>query len=155
MIQRIQTVYLLAAAALMTLTLFMPLATYYGQGSEFVLNGMEVVNTTNPDAAETVFQPVYLTVLLAISALLPLVVIFLYKRRFLQARLCFTETVLLLGSQGFIAYYVYHLYKSFDVVSWKFGIPSVFPLVALVFVILAIRGIVRDDRLVKSLNRIR
>ncbi len=156
MIQRKQTLYLLAAAVLMALTLFMPLATYFGQGGEFVLKGLAVTDITDPAAPVATAVPVvYMTVLLGLAALLPLVVIFLYKKRFLQVRLCFTETVLLLGAQGFIAYYVYNLYKSFEVTSWKFGIASIFPLLALVFIVLAIRAIVRDHNLIKSLDRIR
>lgn len=155
MIQRKQTLYLLVAAVLMALTLLLPLATYFGQGSEFVLTGLSVTDITDPGAPVAAFTPIYLTILLALAALLPLVIIFLYKKRFLQVRLCFTETVLLIGAQGFVAYHVYNLYKSIDVVSWKIGIPSIFPLLALVFTILAIRAIVRDANLIKSLNRIR
>ena len=159
MIQRKQTLYLLVAAILMAMTLFMPLATFFGQSQilscEITLTGFEATDTTLPDAPQTVMHVTYLTILLGLSTLLPLVIIFLYKKRFLQVRLCFTETVLLLGSQGFIAYYVYNLYRSFEVISWKFGIPSIFPILALVFIVLAIRGIVNDEKLVKSLNRIR
>lgn len=155
MIQRKQTLYLLAAAVLMALTLLLPLATYFVQGREFVLTGLRVTDITDPGAPVAAFTPICLTVVLALATLLPLVIIFLYKKRFLQVRLCFTETVLLIGTQGFIAYHVYNLYKSTEVVSWKFGIPSIFPILALVFIILAIRAIVRDEKLIKSLNRIR
>lgn len=155
MIQRIQTLYLLLAAVLMGLTIFLPLATFYGEGHEFVLTGLSVTDLTDPAAPEVMTTNVYLMVLIGLATLLPLVVIFLYKKQFLQVRLCFTETVLLLGTQGFVAYYIMHYLKVIDVVSWKFGIPSVFPIVALVFVVLAIRGIVRDQNLIKSLDRIR
>ncbi len=155
MIQRKQTLHLLAAAILMALTLFMPLATYFGQGSEFVLKGLGVTDITDPAAPVPAFTPIYLSVLLGLAALLPLVIIFLYKKRFLQVRLCFAETVLLLGAQGFIAYYIYNLYKSFEVTSWKFGVTAIFPIFALLFVIHAIRAIVRDHNLIKSLDRIR
>ena len=156
MIQRKQTLYLLAAAVLMAITLLMPLATYFGrEGSEYVLKGLGVFELIDAVHPSPVFTTLYLAVLLALSALLPLVIIFLFKKRFLQVRLCFAETVLLLGAQGFIAYHIYNLYKSVDVASWKFGVPSIFPILALVFVILAIRAIIRDHNLIKSLNRIR
>ena len=51
MIQRIQTLYLLLAAAMMSLTLFLPLATIVYGGNElilkaFTLNGIEGVAGT-------------------------------------------------------------------------------------------------------------
>lgn len=140
----------------MSFTLFLPLATYFGHGSEFILKGIGVIDTTDPALPVATSVPVvYLTILLALATLLPLVIIFLFKKRFLQVRLCFTEVVLLLGAQGFIAYYIYNMYKSFDVASWKFGVPSVFPILALIFVVLAIRAIIHDHNLIKSLDRIR
>ena len=53
MIQRIQTLYLLLATAMMSLTLFLPLATIVHGGNElilkaFTLNGLEGVEGTLP-----------------------------------------------------------------------------------------------------------
>lgn len=159
MIQRSQTVFLFIAAVVMAFAVFMPLATFYGEGHEVTLTAFSVTETTNPDAPLPLPEfgtiIVFLGALLAISALLPLITLFLYKKRFLQLRLCFAEIVLLVGSQGFIAYYIYNLRNSFDVMVWKFGVPSILPLVSLIFIILAMRGIIHDDKLVKSLDRIR
>lgn len=155
MIQRKQTLFLLIAAALMVTAFFMPLARFFGEGHEITLTSMEVLDTTHPDMAQPLFKTVCLAILIGLSALLPLLTIFLYKKRFLQLRLCFTEIVLLLGAQGFIVYHVYHLYKSMETVTWKFGISSIFPLLAIFFVALAMRGIVKDQQLIKSLDRIR
>lgn len=87
MIQRIQTLYLLIVAILMALTLFLPLAWFASDAGEFTLRafGLET-------AAGEVAQPTsYLGILLVLACLLPLVVIFLYKRRLLQIRLCVAE----------------------------------------------------------------
>ncbi len=140
MIQRIQTLYLTAATALMACAFWLPLATFFGQGEEIVLRSME-------------WWP--LAVLLGLTAGLLFVVIFLYKRRLLQLRLCFSAAVLTLGSQGFVAYYIWQLSTNPSVMTWKMAAPAVFPLAAFVFVLLAIRGIIRDLRLIRSLDRIR
>ncbi len=54
-----------------------------------------------------------------------------------------------------IVWYVWRISTYYGVVSWKMAPAAAFPLAAFVMVILAIRGIVRDDRLVKSLDRLR
>ena len=46
---------------------------------------------------ETLHHTIYLGILLVAACLLPLITIFLYRRRMLQIRLCCVEMVLLLG----------------------------------------------------------
>ena len=152
MIQRIQTLYLLLAAAMMSLTLFLPLATIVYGGNElilkaFTLNGLEGVEGT---------LPVYLGAFLAVTTALLLVIIFIYKKRLVQIRLCVSAIVLLLGSATLIGLYCYRLCDILagDLV-FTLGIASLMPVVAIIPVILAIRGIARDEALVRSLDRIR
>ena len=152
MIQRIQTLYLLLATAMMSLTLFLPLATIVYGGNElilkaFTLNGIEGVEGT---------LPVYLGAFLAVTTALLLVIIFIYKKRLVQIRLCVSAIVLLLGSATLIGLYCYRLCDILtgDLV-FTLGFASLMPIVAIIPVSLAIRGIARDEALVRSLDRIR
>ena len=152
MIQRIQTLYLLLAAAMMSLTLFLPLATIVYGGNElilkaFTLNGLEGIEGT---------LPVYLGAFLAVTTALLLVIIFLYKKRMAQIRLCVSAIVLLFCSAALIGLYCYRLCDILvgDLV-FTLGFASLMPLVAIIPVALAIRGIARDEALVRSLDRIR
>ena len=152
MIQRIQTLYLLLATAMMSLTLFLPLATIVYGGNElilkaFTLNGLEGVEGT---------LPVYLGAFLAVTTALLLVIIFIYKKRLVQIRLCVSAIVLLLGSATLIGLYCYRLCDILtgDLV-FTLGFASLMPIVAIIPVSLAIRGIARDEALVRSLDRIR
>jgi hypothetical protein len=152
MIQRIQTLYLLLATAMMSLTLFLPLATIVYGGNElvlkaFTLSGVESIEGT---------LPVYLGAFLAVTTALLLVIIFLYKKRLVQIRLCVSTIVLLLGSAGLIGLYCYRLCDilSGDLV-FTLGFASLMPIVAIIPVALAIRAIARDEALVRSLDRIR
>ncbi len=152
MIQRIQTLYLLLAAAMMSLTLFLPLATIVYGGNElilkaFTLNGIEGVAGT---------LPVYLGAFLAVTTALLLVIIFIYKKRLVQIRLCVSAIVLLLGSAALIGLYCYRLCDILtgDLI-FTLGFASLMPVVAIIPVVLAIRGIARDEALVRSLDRIR
>ena len=78
MIQRIQTLYLFATAALMVTALLTPLA-YFAAGTDeytlraFSLSGGEMSQST-----------IYMGIVMALAAAVPLVNIFLFKRRMLQ-----------------------------------------------------------------------
>ena len=136
----------------MSLTLFLPLATIVYGGNElilkaFTLNGIEGVDTT---------LPLYLGVLLAVTTALLLAIIFIYKKRLAQIRLCVSAIVLLLGSAALIGLYCYRLCDILtgDLV-FTLGFASLMPVVAIIPVVLAIRGIAKDEALVRSLDRIR
>ena len=152
MIQRIQSLYLLAVAALMFTALFTPLAYFVGGVDEyllyaFVLKGGGIEHST-----------ISMGIVVALAAVLPLVTIFLYKNRMLQIRLCAVELVLLVGSAVFMAIYYYlsnRLFSQLEFHTQGFRIAIVFPVIGIILDYFAIRAIFRDELLVKSLDRIR
>lgn len=155
MIQRIQTIYLLLATILMSLTLFLPLATIINGTSEIVVKAFAVSGLS--DVTGTL--PLYLGILLSITTALLMTIIFLFKKRMLQIRLCVSAIVLLVGSAAFIGLYCYRLCHILaelngDLV-FTLGFASLMPIVAIIPVVLAIRGIAKDEALVRSLDRIR
>lgn len=98
----------------------------------------------------------YMGIIVTLACLLALVIIFLYKRRQLQIRLCFAEMVLLIGAQIFAVLYTVRLSQSVSGgASVVYGIPSVFPIVCAILTYLALRGVIRDEAKVRSLDRIR
>ena len=155
MIQRIQTVYLLLAAALMSLTLFLPLATIWQGDHEVVVKTWFADGTVGFKAP----LPLYLGIILSVATALPFVTIFLYKKRMTQIRLCVSEIVLLLGSVAFIALYCYRmcdvLAELMQELNFTLGFAALMPVVAIIPMVLAIRGIAKDEALVRSLDRIR
>ena len=155
MIQRIQTIYLLLATALMSLTLFLPLATIWEGGNEIVVKAFFV----NGEMGFKAPLPIYMGIVFSITTLLPLVTIFLFKKRLAQIRLCVSEIVLLLGSATFVALYCYRLCdvlsEMFTNLNFTLGFAALMPVVAIIPVVLAIRGIAKDEALVRSLDRIR
>lgn len=97
-------------------------------------------------------------VVLVAACLVPLVTIFLFKRRLVQIRLCAVELVLLIGAGAMMGIYFYLCNRYFadsEFYSHTLKISLVFPLVCLVFDLLALRAIFRDEKLVRSLDRIR
>ena len=76
MIQRIQTLYLLIATALMSVTIFTPMARFFDGVQEYTLSAFAL-----KDAAGAVAQPtLYMGILLALAGVLPFVVIFLFTQ---------------------------------------------------------------------------
>ena len=157
MIQRIQTIYLFLAAILMAMTLLMPLATFVYDGHESVLSAFGITAATGNYTAPIFYC---LTALLILPTLLPVVIIFLYKKRLLQIRLCVSEIILLLGSLAFIGVFCWRFYDRIaslanTEVLFSLGWAAFMPIIAIILVILAIRGIAKDEALVRSLDRIR
>ena len=108
MIQRIQTLYLVAIVALMITALLTPLA-YFAAGSNiYELFAFELVSQSGDDASAQ--STMYMGIIVALATIVPLVTIFLYKNRMLQIRLCAVELVLLVGAQIFMAIYYVLVY---------------------------------------------
>ena len=132
MIQRIQTLYLLIIAALMAVTLFSGLAWFAGDAGEFGLYAFGLKTAEG----ELVQSTVYMGVLLALACALPLVTIFLFRRRLLQIRLCVVEMVLLLGSLVMEGVYYFLSWRVFSDLTFHtqgFKPAIVLPLVCLLF----------------------
>ena len=110
MIQRIQTLYLLIVTALMAVTLFAPLAWFAGDAGEFGLYAFALKTAEG----EAVQPAVYMGALLALACALPLVTIFLFRRRMLQIRLCVVEIVLLLGCVAMEGVYYFLSWRVFS-----------------------------------------
>ena len=156
MIQRIQSLYLLVPGVLGLLMLFLPLAKFFAGAEEFRVTafGVESLMQEGPFVVSTV----YMGILLVLATIVPFVTIFLYKKRRVQVRLCVVEMILLGGVQLFICYYLYrsvHSIAQFEFHSISFSLVDVFPIVGIILTYLALRAIIKDEVLVRSLDRIR
>ncbi|MDR1092159.1 MAG: DUF4293 domain-containing protein [Prevotella sp.] len=151
MIQRIQSVYLLLAALLMAATVFCPLLELAG-GGKFIY----IYSSLGIGQLFGVQYPTWGVVFFAgLSALSALVNIFLYKKRKLQMKAGILTLLLILFF--YLTFYVY-----FDTYTAKYELTFsslqfglVLPVIALIFNVLAILRIKKDENLVKSLDRIR
>ena len=153
MIQRIQTVYLILATVLISLMHFLPMVKILAGTNAIVVfrsNGFFNENTT-----ERLLPALPFFLLISIVIILYLTAIFFFRNRNLQARICRLNILLLVGSMGLMTYYIIHVYKLVDADSMTTKIPVLFPLIAIVLTWLAIRGIVKDEALVRSVDKIR
>jgi hypothetical protein len=147
MIQRIQSAWLLMAALVNSGLLFFDLYRI-----KLVANGTETINSLKV----TDHYPSLLIALVII--ILPLVAIFMYKKRKQQRAM---TLVSIFGCLSFLTIMMMRVGKLNDslsgqgVVTMSYWIGAVLPVLAMIFLFLAIRGINKDEKLVKSLDRLR
>jgi len=154
MIQRLQSVYLLAVVILISMFFFFPFASFLLEQDMSVFHIS--IKGLIPDAGEqkTLLKVIPLIILLIVIVILTLVTIFLYKRRMFQIRFSIAIIVLLLGLQGLLYYYISvssHMLGS----KTSYSIIFVFPIISAILSYLAIRGIAKDEALIRSLDRLR
>jgi len=151
MIQRVQTIYLILAEILLAAMFFLPLAQLITpEGKSFVLNWNGILSSDG----QLVLNAYPLAILLAAILILNIVIIFLFKNRVLQMRICIYNILLMVGSLVMIWFYSYQAGKEFQVEKF-FKIPALFPIMAAFLTFLAFRAIRKDELLIKSIDRIR
>ena len=156
MIQRKQTLFLLVAVIASLLCFFMPIGVIMpkGMGGVVSLYNLGFVDDNGTITVSGTCLPLF--ILLAVSTALSLATIFLYKNRKLQLSLCATN---LLFS---VLWYIDYALLFFGMVT----VPEVegnvevkfaacLPLIAIIMVVLARKGVADDEKLVRAADRIR
>lgn len=140
MIQRLQSVWLLLAAGAAFASLQFPFYTGY-------LTDDQVKSLKYLTAQSNLL----LLILTAGVGLASLVAIFLYKNRKQQSRL--TLIALLVSIANLVIYFLQ--VQKFVPGQGNYSLSAIFAIITPIFLILAMRGIRKDEKLVKSLDRLR
>lgn len=156
MIQRKQTLFLVVAVIAYVVCLFLPIASFEpaGMGNGVSMHCLGTVSGENGIRIDATCVPLFL--LCALPALIALVTIFMYKNRKLQMNLC--AIGLLFSVLWYIDYALILLgIVALESVEGKavvnFG--ACLPLVAIILVALAHKGVSDDEKLVRAADRIR
>lgn len=153
MIQRIQSLYLLVSTILGVVCLSLPLGYFYS--NEGVMWGtLYNLWISVSDKGLHIFTPWALFALLVIVTTLTFLDIFLYKHRALQMRILSLSMLLLVGYYAWFGFMVY-MENQAGALSFKPSITAAFPFISIVLDYLAFRGILKDELLVRSLDRLR
>lgn len=154
MIQRIQTVFLLIATMLLIFVVSFPIAEFVRNTDQaiFELGFKGLIEESADGTIE--FYTLPLSILIALCLAITVFTIFLYKKRIFQIRLSVANIVLLIGLQGLMYYYVRAAQLALPA-SVSYKLFFIFPLVAAILVFLALRGVARDEALIRSLDRLR
>jgi hypothetical protein len=139
MIQRIQSIWLLLAAACAFAGFKFP---YYGGIKAGVVTGFTELNATS-------------TLLLMVTTIavgvLALITIFLFKRRTLQLRLCVLGILL----EAVLIFLYYRETKNFVPGQSTYSLTAILHSIIVLAFVLAARGINKDSKLLKESDRLR
>ncbi|QQR98900.1 MAG: DUF4293 domain-containing protein [Sphingobacteriales bacterium] len=137
MIQRIQSVYLLLVVVAIVAFIFVPFGSVKMEDVQQVL---------------TIKKVVPLTIASAVVGIVALVSIFLFNNRQLQMRIVLLNSFL---SIVLIGLFIYGLLAHVGLDKYSFGAGAIFPVFIFIFNLLAYSAIKSDDKLVKSMDRLR
>ena len=154
MIQRVQTIYLFFASALMFSMFFFPLALMADHEGGFYYFDLTGIYEGVGETATKTIPVLPLRFLVIVTAALSFLTIFFYKRRIFQIRLCIFNILMHIGFYALFFFYYFHAMNRLEIFA-DFKITVVFPVIAVILVFLATRGIRRDELLVRSYDRIR
>ena len=149
MIQRKQTLYLLAALIVTLVCLCLPIARFVpqGMGTPMPMYNLWVVEGSGNHN----FTPWPLFAVLLLTTPINVAAIFGYKNRKQQARFCAFCMLLIVGWYAVYTVFSEVLHFGEFHVEWT----AALPFVAMVFYFLARRGILADEALVRAADRIR
>jgi len=138
MIQRIQSVWLLLAAIFAVVSLNQPFFT-----------GVPGTALSQPMAEFKGSSDIFVTILTVVVAAVSFVAIFMFKNRGKQIGMVVFDLVL-----SILLIAVYFM-KTQQQMLGNVSIQAIFVLVIPIFLLFAIRGIARDRKLIKSVDRLR
>lgn len=154
--QRIQTVYLAVAIALCIFLFSLPLAeVIVGE----VVNVFDILGLIGRKAGDRIFSTYAIATLNAVSILLSIVVIFLYKRRQLQIKLTqlnlFVQAAMIAVFFFMVDTAASEIKELGTKVIIEYSGGSIVILIPIIFVFLALKAIKKDEALIRSANRLR
>ena len=152
MIQRVQSVFLVLAATVMALLFTKPMSFVSIDQAIPPGNAQSML----ADGTFNTQDHVILLILVILGIILPVVIIFLYKNRPLQMKLSRLTIALIALSIMLTLLLFYQEYQKIGVgteVTVQYG--YVMLILALLFLVLALRYIRKDEKLVRSADRLR
>jgi hypothetical protein len=155
MLQRIQSIYLLLASlAIYALFLFPLVHNVQVDGKSLTIMVNGVFQDMNGQLTHTQFFTA-LTAVTAIVGLIPLIIIFLYKNRKQQVALCYSTMLVVVGLTFWMAQTVKPIMGDAQIDTHNWGIGLLLSSVSMIFLVMAVKAVQRDEKLVKSADRLR
>ena len=157
MIQRIQSIFLLVAAIAAFSVIFLPIwdKTDAATAKELELTALSLNYQEGGNPVQTK-STIAIAILAGLGSIVALGSLFSYKDRMKQMKLNLLNSFVLAGCVGAMAYYFYTSAAMFSPsVQGNFSAGFFMPLVALLCNSMANRFIRRDEKLVKSVDRLR
>ncbi|MCZ4245567.1 DUF4293 domain-containing protein [Pedobacter punctiformis] len=155
MIQRIQSIWLLLATIALILMMFLPLVSKENKTTETEIHTVglykDVVGKPGPGLLMEQFTPLLITNI--VVAVLCFINIFNFKRRTMQKRIAVFSIIAIGGFAFWCSIFAQKLPGGIDGARFDFG--AYLPAVSILFCIMAIIGINKDEKLIRSAERLR
>lgn len=149
MIQRKQTLFLLGAIIAMVVCLCLPIGLFEPKGMGAVPLWYNMGTVANGKFEAHILPFCFL----CLDTVISIVAIFLYKNRKLQIRLTNLGICLALAWYVYYAICAFSAFQELGTFHPKFAV--CLPLIAIIFMALARKGIKADEELIRSMDRIR
>ncbi len=155
MIQRIQSLYLLLTTLFSVLFLNGIIIKFLTESNEALYLTFTGINRLSEVAGtENVEKLILLSILLLIVPVTSFISVFLYKKRKLQLKFAVGLITLIIAMILTVLYYSNYVINEYNAELTP-GINLVFPFLSLIFAFMALRGIKKDDDLIRSYDRLR
>ena len=141
MIQRIQSLWLIITSAIAAFIWFTPIYT------GIAADGIE--------KTYTISESLPLMLIVALSILVPLVTIFLFKKRDLQKKFILLQIVFALGIHLFEYFNAEKFKTDFTIQQGHWHIGAIAPFFMIAFLFFAYRGIRKDEKMLSEADRLR
>ncbi|QNK62238.1 DUF4293 domain-containing protein [Pedobacter sp. PAMC26386] len=152
MIQRVQSIWLFLASLTLFLLLILPIFTKQGTSGDLSFQIGGIYQKTNNVSHKTEsFTALFGGTILV--GLICLANIFTFKNRSLQKNIILLTILLIIALAGWTASYAFNIPGGFD--GAVFGVGAGLPIFSILFCVLAIRGIRKDEQLIRSADRLR
>jgi hypothetical protein len=155
MLQRVQTIWLFfASLAIFCLFMFPYLHVLNASGAAKALKVTGVYENINGQVVQTeTFIP--LIIATVILGLIPFSIIFFFNNRKRQIAICYANIVAILGYSFWLVQVAKQVFGDVTLKPDNYGIGVILPSLAILFIILALKGIRNDEKLIKSADRLR
>lgn len=152
MIQRIQTIWLLLATLTICCLLFLPMVTaIVGNIEYYVIASGLYQKTENLTTQVEANMPLFISTL--IIAIFSFINIFNFRNRTVQKRMVMLNFILIIGLSFWCSQFAKKIPGGLENANYNIGM--FLPVLALLFSMLALRGIKNDEKLIRSADRLR
>ncbi len=156
-IQRWQSVYLFIATVLMAVYAFLPIAVFFvgNESYEFTTLGVECINAPEEVGYEIAIVTWPLFVVEMLVAAISLITIFKFKKLRLQKTLCAICIIMALALIVSLAIMAYNITMIQGYSGMRFYMANCLPLLCVILYAMAMHGISKDQKVLRSYDRIR
>lgn len=152
MIQRIQSIWLLLACVTISCLIFIPIANTTVGSVQYVVTAQGLYEKVGDQAKQIEASlPIFISTIAI--AVLCVFNIFNFRKRALQKRIAIVTIVLIIGLSFWCSLFAKKIPGGLENANYNIGL--FLPVVTILFITLAIRGINNDEKLIKSADRLR